>query len=139
MTRDRTPALIGLLLVVLLGGGFFLPQWAIFIVTIAFANGLVALGLMMLLRAGLVSFGQALYYCLGAYAAGGLGRLLGVSLRKSPAISCPVSSRNSRLAASSGSSPGSGSPLGIDQASFFAQNGPPGCTRKSSMPPSLRR
>lgn len=63
----------------LLGGGFFLPQWAIFIVTIAFANGLVALGLMMLLRAGLVSFGQALYYCLGAYAAGGLGRFLGVS------------------------------------------------------------
>jgi ABC-type branched-subunit amino acid transport system permease subunit len=34
---------------------------------------------MLLLRAGLVSFGQALYYCLGAYAAGGLGRFLGVS------------------------------------------------------------
>ena len=50
-----------------------------FILTIALANGLVALGLMMLLRAGLVSFGQALYYCLGAYAAGGLGRFLGVS------------------------------------------------------------
>ena len=48
-----------------------------FIVTIAFANGLVALGLMMLLRAGLVSFGQALYYCLGAYAAGVLHDLSG--------------------------------------------------------------
>ncbi len=46
--------------------------------TIAVAKGLVALGLMLLLRAGLVSFGQALYYCLGAYAAGGLGRFLGV-------------------------------------------------------------
>jgi branched-chain amino acid transport system permease protein len=39
----------------------------------------VVLGLMMLLRCGLVSFGQALYYCLGAYAAGMLGRLYGVS------------------------------------------------------------
>jgi ABC-type branched-subunit amino acid transport system permease subunit len=50
-----------------------------FIVTIAFAKGLVALGLMLLLRAGLISFGQALYYCLGAYAAGALGRFLGIS------------------------------------------------------------
>ena len=33
---------------------------------------------MLLLRAGLVSFGQALYYCLGAYAAGALGRFLGI-------------------------------------------------------------
>ena len=50
-----------------------------FIMTIAFARGLVVLGLMLLLRAGLVSFGQALYYCLGAYAAGALGRFFGVS------------------------------------------------------------
>ena len=64
---------------VLLIGGPWLPQWAMFIVTIAFAKGLVALGLMLLLRAGLVSFGQALYYCLGAYAAGALGRFFGVS------------------------------------------------------------
>jgi ABC-type branched-subunit amino acid transport system permease subunit len=55
-----------------------MPQWAMFIVTIVFAQGLVALGLMLLLRAGLVSFGQALYYCLGAYAAGALGRFLGI-------------------------------------------------------------
>jgi branched-chain amino acid transport system permease protein len=50
-----------------------------FMVTIAFAQGLVALGLLLLLRAGLVSFGQALYYCLGAYAAGAIGRFLGIS------------------------------------------------------------
>ena len=63
----------------LLAGGPLLPQWAMFMVTIAFAKGLVALGLMLLLRAGLVSFGQALYYCLGAYAAGALGRFWGIS------------------------------------------------------------
>jgi ABC-type branched-subunit amino acid transport system permease subunit len=75
---DRTPLLIAAIAVILLIGGPWLPQWAMFIVTIAFAKGLVALGLMLLLRAGLVSFGQALYYCLGAYAAGALGRFLGI-------------------------------------------------------------
>lgn len=79
MRPDKTPVLIGIILAAILAGGLLLPQWAMFIATIALANGLVALGLMMLLRAGLVSFGQALYYCLGAYAAGGLGRFLGVS------------------------------------------------------------
>jgi len=55
-----------------------LPQWFLFILTLSFATGMVALGLMLLLRAGLVSFGQALYYCAGAYAAGALGRYLKV-------------------------------------------------------------
>ena len=34
---------------------------------------------MLLLRAGLGLFGQALDFCLGAYAAGGIGRFFGVS------------------------------------------------------------
>lgn len=74
MRPDRTPLLIISVLVLLLVGAPWLPQWAMFIVTIAFAKGLVALGLMLLLRAGLVSFGQAL----GAYAAGALGRFVGI-------------------------------------------------------------
>jgi ABC-type branched-subunit amino acid transport system permease subunit len=56
-----------------------LPDWIVSLATIAFANALVVLGLVVLWRAGLVSFGQALYYCLGAYAAGGLGRVAGIS------------------------------------------------------------
>jgi ABC-type branched-subunit amino acid transport system permease subunit len=79
MTRDRTLLLLFLVLVLTTTAGMLLPQWAMFIVTIAFANGLVALGLMLLLRAGLVSFGQALYFCLGAYTAGALGRFFGLS------------------------------------------------------------
>lgn len=79
MSGRRTPALIAAVLAVVLAGGLLLPQWAMFIVTLASATGLVALGLVLLLRAGLVSFGQALYYCLGAYTAGALGRFLGVS------------------------------------------------------------
>jgi branched-chain amino acid transport system permease protein len=78
MKRDRTPLVLAAVLLVILAAGPFMPQWAMFILTIAFAKGLVALGLMLLLRAGLISFGQALYYCLGAYAAGALGRFLGI-------------------------------------------------------------
>jgi len=59
--------------------GLWLPQWAMFIMTVAIARGLVVLGLLLLLRCGLVSFGQALFYCLGAYSAGALGRFFGVS------------------------------------------------------------
>ena len=76
---QRTPLLVGLVLAALLVLGLVLPQWALFILTLSFATGLVALGLVLLLRAGLVSFGQALYYCLGAYTAGALGRFFGVS------------------------------------------------------------
>ena len=52
-----------------------LPDWIVSLATIAFANGLVVLGLIVLWRAGLVSFGQALYYCIGAYAVALIGAL----------------------------------------------------------------
>jgi len=65
--------------VVLAIAGLWLPQWAMFIMTVAMARGLVVLGLLLLLRCGLVSFGQALFYCLGAYSAGALGRFFGIS------------------------------------------------------------
>ncbi|HEY0224049.1 MAG TPA: branched-chain amino acid ABC transporter permease [Pseudolabrys sp.] len=58
---------------------FVLPDWIISLATIAFANGLVVLGLIVLWRAGLVSFGQALYYCIGAYAVALIGRATGVT------------------------------------------------------------
>ena len=79
MKLDRTQLALVAILVAVAAGGPFLPKWALFLLTIAVAKGLVALGLMLLLRAGLVSFGQALYYCLGAYAAGGIGRAFGIS------------------------------------------------------------
>lgn len=44
-----------------------LPEWVVSLMTIAFANALVVLGLIVMWRVGLVSFGQALYYCIGAY------------------------------------------------------------------------
>ncbi len=52
----------------------------------------------------------------------------------------PVSSRNSRLAAASGSSPSAYSPLGIDQAprSRLLQNGPPGWIRSTCSSTAVR-
>jgi ABC-type branched-subunit amino acid transport system permease subunit len=44
-----------------------LPDWMISLATVSLANALVVLGLIVLWRAGLVPFGQALYYCMGAY------------------------------------------------------------------------
>lgn len=54
-----------------------LPNWAVSLVTIAFANALVVLGLVVLWRVGLVSFGQALYYCIGAYTVALIARWTG--------------------------------------------------------------
>ncbi len=51
-----------------------LPAWLVSLATIAFANALVVLGLVILWRTGLVPFGQALYYAIGAYAVALLGR-----------------------------------------------------------------
>jgi ABC-type branched-subunit amino acid transport system permease subunit len=79
MTRDRTRLALVAILAAILVLGPVAPRWTLFLLTVAIAKGFVALGLMLFLRCGLVSFGQALYYCAGAYAAGMLGRLYGVS------------------------------------------------------------
>src|SRR4051812_33545464 len=54
-----------------------LPPWLVSLATISLANALVVLGLVILWRAGLVPFGQALYYAIGAYAVALLGRYTG--------------------------------------------------------------
>ncbi len=64
----RTQLAGGLLLLLTAAAAPLLPDWVVSLATIAFANALVVLGLVVLWRAGLVSFGQALYYCIGAYA-----------------------------------------------------------------------
>ncbi len=44
-----------------------LPLWLVSLITIAMSSGLVVSGLIILWRAGLVPFGQALFYATGAY------------------------------------------------------------------------
>lgn len=57
----------------------FIPGWVRYVMQIALAIGLVSLGVLMMLRAGLLSFGQGLYYLIGGYAVGVLSRYYGVT------------------------------------------------------------
>lgn len=59
--------------------GAFLPDWAIFLGIVSLAKGLVVLGLMLLWRTGLVSFGQGLFYGAGAYMVGVLPQYVPIS------------------------------------------------------------
>ena len=74
----RALALFTVVLAALLGAGLLLPHWQ-FLTTVALAKGMAVLGLLLLLRTGLLSFGQGLFYCLGGYAAGSLGQFWGVT------------------------------------------------------------
>src|SRR5690348_18290486 len=56
----------------------FAPAWLVSLATVAFANGLVVLGLVILWRAGLVPFGQALFYAAGAFTVALIGRYTGL-------------------------------------------------------------
>jgi len=67
---DRTTVALLASLAALLASGPLLPRWALFLLTVSLAKGLVVLGLLLLMRTGLVSFGQGLYFAVGAYAAG---------------------------------------------------------------------
>lgn len=54
----------------IVGWWLAVPAWLDFLTTIGLAKGLAILGVVLLLRAGLVSFGQGLFFAAGAYAAG---------------------------------------------------------------------
>jgi branched-chain amino acid transport system permease protein len=79
MSRDLTLTLLAVALFGLLALGAVLPLWMVFLLTVAFAKALVVIGLVVMMRAGLVSFGQGLYYGLGAYTAGLMTNFLGVT------------------------------------------------------------
>ncbi|MEM1048343.1 MAG: branched-chain amino acid ABC transporter permease [Pseudomonadota bacterium] len=59
--------------------GFLLPNWMLFTATKAVGYGLVALGIVVLMRSGLVSFGQGLVYCIGAYTSGLVASRAGIT------------------------------------------------------------
>ncbi|NVK18473.1 MAG: branched-chain amino acid ABC transporter permease [Methylocystaceae bacterium] len=67
---NKNSLILLVLAVALILIGLVMPYWFSFLVTVALGKGLVVLGLVILMRAGLVSFGQGLYYCAGAYAVG---------------------------------------------------------------------
>lgn len=56
-----------------------MPKWLTFLITMAAANGLVSLGIVVLMRGGVVPFGQGMVFALGGYAAALMFNKLGVT------------------------------------------------------------
>ena len=66
----RRLLMVGLLFTaVLIAAGAFMPKWLTFLVTMAASHGLVSLGIVLLMRGGVVSFGQGLVFAIGGYTA----------------------------------------------------------------------
>lgn len=76
MKLDRTSFAILAMGAVLLVAGPALPSWMVSMLNVSLCYGTVVLGMMLLMRTGIVSFGHGLYFCLGAYAAGLLDQML---------------------------------------------------------------
>lgn len=69
-TSPLRTAVAGLLVaLLLLGAGLAMPRWLAFLFTMAAAQGLVSLGIVLLMRSGVVSFGQGLVFAAGGYTA----------------------------------------------------------------------
>ena len=60
----------------------FLSDWIVFLIALALAKGAVVLGVVLLLRGGLISFGHALYFAIGAYTVGFSSRTGSASARR---------------------------------------------------------
>jgi branched-chain amino acid transport system permease protein len=77
--RGPAAALLALsALVLVLGVPLVMSGWILFLLTVAGAKAMAVLGVVLLLRGRLLTFGHALYYAAGAYAAGMAVKYLGV-------------------------------------------------------------
>ncbi|WP_417524427.1 branched-chain amino acid ABC transporter permease [Marinovum sp.] len=83
MTRsiatDRTVQFAALVLLAVAASGLVLPAWVVNNLMFGLARGAAVLGLLVLWRTGLMSFGHALYFGLGAYAVAMSEQWMGVT------------------------------------------------------------
>jgi len=77
--EDKTIRWLVLISAILIAGAFVAPTWILNNVMFGLAKGLAVLGLMVMWRTGLVSFGHAFYLGLGAYTAALSGTYWGIS------------------------------------------------------------
>ncbi len=68
-SAPRTMAAGLALALLMLAAGAVMPRWLTFLLTMAAAQGLVSLGIVLLMRCGVVSFGQGLVFAAGGYTA----------------------------------------------------------------------
>ena len=67
--HGRTVGFGVLAFAVLAVAGYFSPKWLTFLITMDAANGLVSLGIVGLMRGGVVPFGQGMVFAIGGYTA----------------------------------------------------------------------
>ena len=79
ISSKRVFLVCALVFLLLLGLTLVLPKWLIFLATIALANGLVSLGIVLMMRSGVVPFGQGLVFAAGGYTAALLFNRLGIT------------------------------------------------------------
>jgi ABC-type branched-subunit amino acid transport system permease subunit len=75
---------------------FALSDWMVFLIALALAKGAVVLGVVLVLRSGLISFGHALYFAIGAYTVGFLASKFRIG---EALIALPLAAALSALAA----------------------------------------
>jgi branched-chain amino acid transport system permease protein len=75
--RTATAALLALAAFAVLG--WLLPRWLVSLATLAFSQGLVSLGIALMMRSGVVPFGQGLVFAAGGYAAALLFNKAGIT------------------------------------------------------------
>ena len=75
----HTAAIAAVSLLALLVAGWIAPRWLTSLATLALANGLVSLGILVMMRSGVVPFGQGLVFAAGGYAAALLFNKAGVT------------------------------------------------------------
>lgn len=79
MLHDRTAQVIVVAMMFAIVLGYFVPSWVMNQLMFGFSRALAILGLLVLWRTGLVSFGHAFYFGLGAYTVALLDINLGLS------------------------------------------------------------
>jgi ABC-type branched-subunit amino acid transport system permease subunit len=79
MAPARALLLAVVAFVALAAVGLAAPKWLLFLVTMALSHGLAVLGVVVLTRGGGATFGQGMFFALGAYAAALLPQTLGLS------------------------------------------------------------
>ncbi len=79
MTRAAHPAVLLAVTLLVMLIGRLLPAWTVSLATVAAANALVALGIVILARTGNVSFGQGLFFAAGGYGVALAANNLGLS------------------------------------------------------------
>jgi branched-chain amino acid transport system permease protein len=78
MQSDRTLLALAVLAIIGLAAAWLAPSWTVSFATLALAKSIVIIGLIVLMRAALVPFGQALFYGAGAYTTALLVRMAGI-------------------------------------------------------------